>query len=123
MSTRAHIALPPETLSALDRAAAEDRRTRSATVELAVEQYLRQRSSVTGESRLRDLERRANQHTEGAPVITADKSINERLEAEAKMPAPSVSPPSPSHMTAKEKREANDSFLKGDPNARLVGGK
>ncbi len=60
MSTRAHIFFPPETLEELDRAASQDRRTRSATVQIAVEQYLAQRSSVTGPSRLAQLERLAN---------------------------------------------------------------
>lgn len=58
MAQRAHIYLSGETLQALDLAAEQDRRTRSATVQIAVEQFLAQRS-VSGASRLTELERLA----------------------------------------------------------------
>lgn len=72
MNERAHIFFPQKTLEALDKAAKADRQTRSAAVQLAVEQYLAQRESVTGTSRLADLERLATSSlsrlNEGAPM-------------------------------------------------------
>ena len=143
MVTRAHIALSPETLDALDRAASADRRTRSATVQIAVEAYLAQRAATTGESRLADLERLSNQH-QGASMpipdvdptpptvpgerpfgtnITRDESILRRVAIEAKMPAPRVSPPNRSHLTDAERQRSRAEFMKSHPNGKLLEGK
>lgn len=78
MSARAHIYLPPETLSALDQAAEADRRSRSSMATIAVEQFLAARASVTGASRLADLERLATStpnkgNTMTDPSLTGQK--------------------------------------------------
>ena len=119
---RIHITLPTQTLAQLRQAAEAERRSDSNMASIAIEQYLAQRAATTGESRLRDLERLSNQH-QGAQVKTADETINKTLAAEAKLPAPCVSPPNRSHMTVQERRDANDSFLRTHPNGTLVGGK
>ena len=122
MSTapRTTLTLPANILAGLDQAAEAERRSRSNMASLAIEQYLRQRSAVTGESRLRDLEALADQHTEGASVTTSDESINKRLAEEAKMPAPRISPPNRSHLTAAERKQSNEEFLRSHPNGKLL---
>jgi Arc/MetJ-type ribon-helix-helix transcriptional regulator len=63
------VRLPRQTLDALDEFAERTYRDRSDVVRLAVDEFLKQRASVTGASRLRDLERVASQHTQGDPMI------------------------------------------------------
>jgi predicted transcriptional regulator len=68
---RTHITLPARTLAQLDQAAEAERRSRSNMATIAIEEYLKQHASVTGASRLRDLERLANSNT-GAPMSDPD---------------------------------------------------
>lgn len=67
-TARTNVYFPRPILDALRRSAEANRRTGSAEIVIAVEQYLAQQSSVTGESRQRDLDTHANQHLTGDPM-------------------------------------------------------
>lgn len=62
MSTapRTTLTLPADILAGLDQAAEAERRSRSNMASIAIEQYLAQRNSTSGASRLADLERLAH---------------------------------------------------------------
>lgn len=116
---RTHITISAQTLAQLDQAAEAERRSRSNMATVAIEQYLAQRASADGASRLRELEHLANQH-QGVPMLTADESINKRLAEEAKLPAPRISPPNRSHLTDAERKQSNEEFLRSHPNGKLL---
>ena len=68
MTTPTSVRLTPSERAALDEYADRVDRDRSYVVRQAVNEFLTQRSAITGESRLRDLEALANQHLTGDPM-------------------------------------------------------
>ncbi len=103
---RTHLTLPSQTLAQLDQAAEAERRSRSNMASIAIEQYLAQRNAVTGESRLRDLERLAAQHLTGDPM--ADNDTDPMPVSVGSQDSPSTVPFGKGFITADEKVAAQN---------------
>jgi hypothetical protein len=122
MTTPTSVRLTPSERAALDDYASRVDRDRSYVVRQAVNEFLTQRSSTTGASRLRDLEALANQHLKGAPMPDPDiDPMPPSVGAETSSGAAPSPQPNRSHMTDAERRQNNTEFLRSHPSAKLPG--